>query len=158
MAATNPFLQRALSWCGLPAFALLCAGFGIAMASDEGEKPAVRAYVAQAAAPERQTAEAARDKSTGCVGCHTASDHATMHVNPAVVLGCIDCHGGNARVARPAGTDVKDPAYQAALGDAHVLPRYPLAWKYPSSANPPSSYTLLNRESAEFIRFVNPGD
>jgi len=158
MAATNPFLQRALSWCGLPAFALLCAGFGIAMASDEGEKPAVRAYVAQAAAPERQTAEAARDKSTGCVGCHTASDHATMHVNPAVVLGCIDCHGGNARVARPAGADVKDPAYQAALGDAHVLPRYPLAWKYPSSANPPSSYTLLNRESAEFIRFVNPGD
>ena len=39
-----------------------------------------------------------------------------------------------------------------------MLPRYPLAWNYPSSANPPDSYTLLNREAPEFIRFVNPGD
>src|SRR4030095_223455 len=45
---------------------------------------------------------------------------------------------------------------------AHVLPRFPAEWqgvdgKY-SAANPARSYTLLNRESPEFIRFVNPGD
>jgi len=39
-----------------------------------------------------------------------------------------------------------------------VLPRYPAAWNWPSSANPERSYTLLNRESSEYIRFVNPGD
>ena len=39
-----------------------------------------------------------------------------------------------------------------------MLPRYPVAWNYPSSANPPDSYTLLNREAPEYVRFVNPGD
>jgi hypothetical protein len=39
-----------------------------------------------------------------------------------------------------------------------VLPSYPAAWKFPSSANPRHTYTLLNKESPEFIRFVNPSD
>ena len=34
----------------------------------------------------------------------------------------------------------------------------PETWHYPSSANPKQSYTLLNKESPEFIRFVNPSD
>ena len=48
--------------------------------------------------------------------------------------------------------------YAAARDKAHILPNYPESWHAPSSANPKASYTLLNRESAEFIRFVNPGD
>ncbi len=39
---------------------------------------------------------------------------------------------------------------------AHVLPNFPNAW--PASGNPVRSYTLLNHESPEFIRFKNPGD
>src|SRR5205809_886002 len=39
---------------------------------------------------------------------------------------------------------------------AHVPPRYPQFW--PTSANPVRSYALLNHESPEFVRFVNPGD
>ncbi|MBT8115888.1 MAG: hypothetical protein KJP04_10915, partial [Arenicella sp.] len=31
-------------------------------------------------------------------------------------------------------------------------------WHYPSSANPPHAYALLNKESPEYVRFVNPGD
>ncbi len=147
--------RRMLRWSALPALALLCAGITL---GSEGEEAVPRAYVAQPPAPGKQTADAALAKSQGCTGCHAASDHATMHANPAVVLGCVDCHGGNATVMRPAGSERRDDAYRAAVQDAHVLPRYPLAWKYPSSANPPISYTLLNRESAEFIRFVNPGD
>lgn len=39
---------------------------------------------------------------------------------------------------------------------AHVQPSHPDAWK--SSANPERSYTLLNQENIDYIRFVNPGD
>ena len=40
---------------------------------------------------------------------------------------------------------------------AHPQPTLPGAW-HDSSANPQRSYTLLNKESPEFIRFVNPSD
>ena len=39
-----------------------------------------------------------------------------------------------------------------------MLPRYPASWHFPSSANPERTYTLLNREAPEFIRFTNPSD
>ena len=45
-------------------------------------------------APAKQTLVEADAKSQGCVTCHTASDRHTMRANPAVVLGCTDCHGG----------------------------------------------------------------
>lgn len=118
-------------------------------------------------APERQNVAQALAKSEGCESCHTglgsnsdavAKDHRTMHANPGVVLGCTDCHGGNASVKRPANTSVADTSYQNILKAAHVLPRFPVQWNYPSSANPPGSFAQLNRESPEFIRFINPGD
>ena len=124
----------------------------------ESESPVPRTYARGEPAPERQTLAAAEAKSQGCRSCHTASDHATMHVNPAVILGCTDCHGGDARRMKTEGSKPGDSSYRAATESAHVLPRFPLAWKYPSSANPPGSYTLLNREAPEYIRFVNPGD
>jgi hypothetical protein len=37
-----------------------------------------------------------------------------------------------------------------------VQPRFPHAWR--TSANPENSYTLLLKESPEFVRFINPGD
>ena len=49
-------------------------------------------------------------------------------------------------------------AYLATMRHAHVLPRDEKAWNWPSSATPERTYTLLNRESPEFIRFMNPGD
>ena len=74
-----------------------------------------------------------------------------MHTSPAVVLGCTDCHGGNAAVRASDVSDHNAPAYVAARDEAHVLPRYPKSWNWPSSANPQRSYTLLNRESPEFV-------
>ncbi len=112
-------------------------------------------------APERQTQDDADKKSAGCVTCHTASDRHTMHANPAVVLGCTDCHGGNVNVTRPDGSAYhgKDhQQYLGAMGKAHVAPRFPLEWNTPASANPQGSYTLLNRESPAFVRFINPSD
>ena len=122
------------------------------------ERPVARSYATHPPAPERQSATEAEAKSAGCASCHTATDRHTMHQNPGVVLGCTDCHGGDAKVARPAGAAPAEPGYRAALERAHVLPRYPLAWNWPASANPEGSYTLLNREAPEYIRFVNPGD
>ena len=88
----------------------------------------------------RQKGEVAA-KSAGCLSCHKGQHE--PHGKPETVrLGCIDCHGGNP------GTDD--------LRQAHVWPRFPDAWR--TSGNPIRSYTLLNHESPEFIRFVNPGD
>ena len=85
--------------------------------------------------------EAAAAKSAGCITCHQGQHD--PHGKPETVrLGCVDCHGGN-----PQATDQQQ---------AHVWPRFPDAWR--SSGNPVRSYTLLNHESPEFIRFVNPGD
>jgi len=88
----------------------------------------------------RQTNADVEAKSWGCVECHQGVGD--MHAKETVKLGCCDCHGGN-----PNSTD---------YDKAHVRPKFPEAW--PTSANPPRSYTLLNHESPEFIRFVNPGD
>jgi hypothetical protein len=88
----------------------------------------------------RQTDEEAMAKSTGCLTCHQGAHD--PHEKATVRLGCCDCHGGD-----PSATTQEQ---------AHVHPRFPGAWH--SSANPVRSYTLLNHESPEFIRFVNPGD
>ncbi|CAN5144868.1 hypothetical protein BH11PLA2_BH11PLA2_41220 [soil metagenome] len=87
-----------------------------------------------------QTAEQAHAKSYGCIVCHQNSHD--PHYKETVKIGCTDCHGGDATAA------VKEAA--------HVKARYPQFW--PTAANPQRSYTLLNHEAPEFIRFINPGD
>ena len=88
----------------------------------------------------QQTKEEADKKSEGCLSCHAGIEN--MHKNEAVRLGCIDCHGGNAQAKT--------------MAEAHVKAANPEDWK--TSANPVRSYTLLNKENPEFIKFVNPGD
>ena len=109
-------------------------------------------------APMKETAAEAAAKSAGCMSCHTTTNSLTMHTSPGVTLGCADCHGGNATVFRDRNAMPGSPAYRQALDAAHVQPRYPEEWNYPSSVKPPRTYTLLNRESPEFIRFLNPSD
>ncbi|MBV1690168.1 hypothetical protein KRR38_21405 [Novosphingobium sp. G106] len=131
--------------------------------ANDAEKPVTRDYslVRGKPAPARQSVADVEAKSAGCLSCHVKTDAPTMHVTTAVQLGCTDCHGGDA-VSKAAwgkpelGYD--DAFNQRAMEKAHVLPRYPHSWHYPSSANPPRSYTLLNKEAPEFVRFVNPGD
>jgi hypothetical protein len=125
--------------------------------ASEAEHPQSIDYPHYPSAPVKQLQADADRKSAGCVSCHSASDAATMHVSNSVVLGCTDCHGGSSAVFVPAGAP-NEQAYEDTRDRAHVQPRYPQAWHYPSSANPEQSYTLLNRESREFVRFVNPSD
>ena len=144
--------------------ALACAGSLLfkasAISASEGERAVARDYALVTAppAPAKQTIAEAAAKTDGCQSCHVKTEAPTMHVSPAVRLGCTDCHGGNAAVRGDSSLPRDDPAYADARNRAHVLPRYPEAWHFPSSANPPRSYSLLNREAPEFVRFVNPSD
>ena len=144
----------------LPAFALLACWLAgsPAWATSEDERPVERAWVTAPPAPRQQPQASADAKSAGCVSCHEASDAPTMHVSKAVVLGCADCHGGDPSVHWNSAGTKNDFQYTSSRDRAHVLPRYPQSWRYPDSANPERSYTLLNREAPEFIRFRNPGD
>lgn len=137
------------------AMVLFVSSLGLAA---EGSKPVKRTYAFTPPAPLSQSAKDMEVKSSGCQSCHTNTDQKTMHANPAVKLGCTDCHGGDASIFVADGLGKKDSEYQSALTQAHVLPKYPDDWHFPSSANPKQSYTLLNRESPEFVRFVNPSD
>jgi hypothetical protein len=165
----------AFAWVSLLVLVFL-GGRAAEVEANSGAEVAVkRNYVMAPSAPAHQSVEEAGRKSTGCISCHTSSGHRTMHENPGVVIGCTDCHGGDVAVTNPGG-EVPAEADHSEAGDhgggggknlspyalardkAHILPTYPESWHSPSSANPQASYTLLNRESAEFIRFVNPGD
>jgi hypothetical protein len=136
---------------GATAFAPLVLASG-------GESPRHIDYETAPPAPRGQTQVQADEKSGGCMSCHTTTDQKTMHRQPGVILGCTDCHGGNSKIVKPAGFDKGASEYEAALSKAHVLPLYPKTWKWPESANPEHSYALLNRESPEYVRFINPSD
>jgi hypothetical protein len=97
--------------------------------------------------------EEADRRSAGCVDCHKGIED--MH-NGAITIGCIDCHGGNAEARLPQGATQGSAPYEEAKKKSHIQPRYPEFWK--TAANPERPYALTLKESAEFIRFVNPGD
>src|SRR5437660_1611519 len=107
--------------------------------------PIERSTIARTALPPHnwidQTQAQADAKSVGCLQCHQGVE--PMHKAEHVVLGCTDCHGGNA-------------ARGLTKEQAHILPKNKEFWK--TSANPPNSNAWLNHESPEFIRFINPGD
>ncbi|WP_285711673.1 LVIVD repeat-containing protein [Erythrobacter oryzae] len=157
-ALTQPFARHlALIAAALVLAVSLFAGSP--MASDK-EKPVKRDYslVIAPPAPQRQSVAEMDAKSEGCLTCHVKTDAPTMHVSPAVRLGCTDCHGGNVAIRGNSELPHDHPDYVAARDAAHVLPKYPKSWHFPSSANPKRSYALLNQESPEFVKFINPSD
>jgi hypothetical protein len=145
----------------LLAFLTMCAAFGAgAVRAAEKEKPVKVEYRFTPPAPREQSDADVAAKSNGCYSCHTRTDQPSMHASPAVKLGCTDCHGGDSLSAAAFGKPelgYRHPANIAAMKAAHPQPTYPKSWG-DTSANPVRSYTLLNREAPEFIRFVNPSD
>ena len=103
-----------------------------------------------------QSQEEADRKSAGCVSCHTSTDEPTMHPTKTVHLGCTDCHGGNSSILVAAGTAPNSSEYNSAKEKAHVQP-HNAAFKNRSNL-PERTYTLWLKESAGYIKFVNPGD
>ncbi len=74
------------------------------------------------------------------------------------VLGCADCHGGNPRIGearrRGAGHARLSRRRGARPCAAALSGRLALSIE----RHPQRTYTLLNREAPEFIRFTNPSD
>jgi hypothetical protein len=104
----------------------------------------------------QQSFEDAKQKTDGCMSCHTSEDSPTMHKSGSFALGCTDCHGGNAKIFLPAGTAPNSPEYVRLTKEAHPKPRVPEnAW---NSANPIRAYTKWLKEDADYIKFINPGD
>jgi hypothetical protein len=85
-------------------------------------------------------------KSTACLGCH--QNVHDPHFKTTVHLGCTDCHGDGRSPASLAPGQRGCPIAPPNLN--------PNVWR--TTANPVRSYTVLNHESPEFIRWVNPGD
>ena len=133
------------------------------------EKPAAAAPQADPAKPAapfdsgQKQAEADR-KSAGCVSCHAfdkEQEPYSMHPFGPNNIGCSDCHGGAFDVMRPEGTNRGDKAFEDAKDRAHVKAKYPDIWKRDgkrTGANPIRLTAQMNRESLEYIQFVNPGD
>lgn len=140
------------------AFLAMSLAFGAQMVrASEEEKPVKVDYRFTPPAPREQSEAEMMAKSQGCYSCHVRTDRPTMHATPAVRLGCTDCHGGDAREVGDPKLGYDDPHNKAVMQRAHPQPTLPGAWGG-TSANPKRSYTLLNKEAPEYIRFVNPSD
>ena len=124
--------------------------------ASEGERPLAIEYPVYPPAPADQSDEEAAAKSVGCQSCHLKSDQATMHPQRSVVLGCTDCHGGDASVRLSTAASTGSEAYEAVKAQAHVAPTLPETWE--DRRNEVRTYALLNRESPEYVRFINPSD
>ncbi len=154
------FAKRHFALAASLAIAMVALVAGPQTQAAGDETPVTRDYALVRAdpAPQNQSVADMMAKSEGCYSCHVRTDAPTMHASDAVVLGCTDCHGGNPAVRGNPDLDFDHPDYVAARDAAHVLPTLPESWHFPSSANPQRSYTLLNREAPEYIRFNNPSD
>lgn len=108
------------------------------------------------ARPDQPKSSTLTETLEGCLKCHdqiepmhkfgpTSTLDKLDHGKDALGLTCTACHGGN-----PVATE-KDAA--------HVRPRFPREWEHNGKFKiPERSGPLLNRESPEFVRFLNPGD
>jgi hypothetical protein len=100
------------------------------------------------------TAQPTDAASVGCISCHGPTDSPTMHQTATVKIGCADCHGGDPSVSTPPGATKDQAAYSQAKLRAHVQPREPKD----SQEVERRAYTRWLQESAEYVRFINPGD
>ncbi|MDT7541769.1 MAG: hypothetical protein QOE33_1673 [Acidobacteriota bacterium] len=138
-----PALVVLSSWLGIPSSASDSHDATTASLSSKFNPAAPQSKVTPQPTPE------------GCVSCHaniepmheTATRKLENGDRDGQNLSCSNCHGGN-----PAAKTKEE---------AHVRARFPEEWKrggQPTSANPERTLTLLNRESWEYVRFINPAD
>ncbi len=82
-----------------------------------------------------------------------------MHANTAVILGCTDCHGGDAAIKRPAAARAgRRPRIAARRSSRTSCRACRRAGAIRRARRCRARYTLLNSEAPEYVRFVNPGD
>jgi hypothetical protein len=132
---------------------LLCLAFMLTLslllvsrdtaANSRSVNVAIGHQAAQTPAPQAVRQKKINPQSAGCLTCHTGTESMHADGDESVGVGCADCHGGN-------------PAEMQDKKKAHVQPRNPEWFK--ATANPQRLNALWLKESAEFVRFINPGD
>src|SRR5262245_27238409 len=128
---------------------LLVMLFALSFTSTDGASSVVGGHKTES--PEEQQQQTQQPKkqgkvspqSAGCVVCHTGSESMHFDGDEELDIGCADCHGG-------------DPKETQDKNKAHVQPRYLKPGT--NTANIERLGALWNKESDEYIRFVNPGD
>lgn len=105
--------------------------------------------------PVQQDRRESQEKSAACVACHK-SDAPSMHASGTVELGCVNCHGGDAAVAVPAGAGKDSTEYRRAKKQSHPAASMRGLWN--GAGNPVRPFTGWLKENRDYIRFVNPGD
>src|ERR1035438_896162 len=93
---------------------LVCAALAVIDLGKTAASERAAEFSTQAGAEESSpglgdSLEEAQQRSFGCVSCHNPMDSPTMHTTGTVHLGCTDCHGGNAKIALPAGVSPARP-------------------------------------------------
>ena len=135
---------------------MICAAGASCFLAMHANSSAMEKATQESASYRGQSKDDADKKSSGCISCHTSTDEPTMHPTGTFFLGCTDCHGGNSSILVPVGAAPESAEYKAAKAKAHVLPHDPFFKN--SSRVPERAYTNWLKESAEYIKFVNPGD
>ncbi len=147
-------MSQGLSRRGIVIVELVClAAVAVAIV---GPAKTGRAAVpaSQTPAPAHQSRDDADRKSAGCMSCHTSTDSKSMHTAKAVVLGCTDCHGGDASVKASGAPGSGE--YREAQRRAHVMPANHELFR--NSGNPEQAYAQWLKEDLAVVRFVNPAD
>ena len=80
-----------------------------------------------------------------------------MHPTKTVQLTCVQCHGGDSETSVTPNTTLNSPEYAAAKQKAHIQPSTKI-FRDPATRPRERLYTEWLRESAEYIKFINPGD
>ncbi|HEV2296336.1 MAG TPA: hypothetical protein VGR35_21010 [Tepidisphaeraceae bacterium] len=112
------------------------------------------------------TSEQVKYESASCLACHNElaaetgggvggihADSHDMHARNQFIS-CVGCHGGDGRVPVPSGLNSEQRELVKRL--AHPKPAVSELWT--SAANPKTVGAATLRETADYIRFVNPGD
>src|SRR5262245_22282965 len=127
---------------------LLAMSFALSSSKTEATSSVVVGHEAESSAQQQPEAQQPKKqtmnpRSLGCVVCHAGSESMHADGDDELDIGCADCHGG-------------DPKETHDKIKAHVQPRYLKPGT--NTANIERLGALWNKESDEYIRFVNPGD
>jgi cytochrome c553 len=147
MIQTNKIKRVKIIFLSLLAFALALS-FAVSNNKTEATSSVVVGHNAEGTEQPQAQQEKEKKKTTnnprsvGCVVCHIGSESMHFDGDDELDIGCADCHGG-------------DPKETQNKYKAHILPRNR---KPEETNNPTRVYADWNKESDEYVRFVNPGD
>jgi hypothetical protein len=126
---------------------LLAMSFALSSSKTEATSSVVVGHGTESSAPQEaqqpKKQATVNPRSMGCVVCHAGSESMHADGDDELDIGCADCHGG-------------DPKETQDKLKAHVQPRFLKPGE--NTANVERLQALWNKESDEYIRFVNPGD